>query len=36
MAGGDFRVPAGGGFWIGERVQFDGKPHLAARTFVAA
>jgi hypothetical protein len=33
--GGDFRVPAGEGFWIGERVQYHGGPHLAARTFVA-
>jgi hypothetical protein len=33
--GGDFRVPAGGGFWVGERVSYHGGPHLAARTYVA-
>jgi hypothetical protein len=33
-AGGDFRVPAGGGYWVGERVRYHGGPHLAARTFV--
>jgi hypothetical protein len=32
---GDFKVPAGKGFWVGERVQYGGGPHLAARTFVA-
>jgi hypothetical protein len=35
LAGGDFRVPAGSGAWVGERVQYGGGPHLAARTFVA-
>jgi hypothetical protein len=35
LAGGDFRVPAGGGAWVGERVRYDGGPHLAARTYVA-
>ena len=36
LAGGDFRVPAGGGYWVGARVQYDGQPHLAVRTFVVA
>jgi hypothetical protein len=27
LAGGDFRVPAGGGYWVGARVQYDGQPH---------
>jgi hypothetical protein len=35
LAGGDFRVRAGGGAWVGERVQYGGGPHLAARTYVA-
>jgi hypothetical protein len=35
LVGGDFRVPAGEGFWVGERVEYHGGPHLAARTFVA-
>lgn len=33
-AGGDFRIAAGGGAWIGEVTTVRGKPVLAVRTFV--
>jgi hypothetical protein len=31
---GDFRIPASGGAWVGERVKYQDRPFLAARTYV--
>jgi hypothetical protein len=34
LVGGDFRIPASGGAWIGAPVRYHDRPFLAARTYV--